>query len=197
MTGHDSQGAPKTKAEQLANMLRAEILDEHVIDTDHLGGQVATDRELDDAIDALMQQMEVPVRREFQVALSQRIRSIMEVRRWSLPQLLEVRRAASGLSREQVAQQLNISESDVRALETGGIPLWKAPLDNPVELALRWIRSLSIDAAQAKRATKRLLPRAPAPAYSDAGNSGEYEEAAAFVRGLTESLDQLASAEGG
>jgi len=195
MTSHDSEGAPKTKAERLADLLRAEIQNEHLGDGEPVSGERATNRELDDAIDALLRSIEVPVRRDFQVQLTQRVRSLMEVRRWTLPQLLEIRRAVSSVSRAQLAEQLKISESEVGALETGAIPLWKAPLD-PVGLAVRWIKSLGVDAAQAKRATLRLLPRAPAPAFSSTASTRDYEEAANFVRLLTESLDQIMNVEG-
>jgi len=194
MTARDSEGAPKTNAERLADLLRAEMQNEHAGEAEPVG-QGATSRQLDDAIDGLLRSVEVPVRRDFQVALIQRVRSLMEVRRWSLPQLLEIRRAASGVSRAQLAEQLKIAESEVAALETGATPLWKAPLD-PIGLAVRWIKSLSVDAVQAKRATQRLLPRAPAPAYSSTASTREYEEAADFVRKLTESLDQIANANG-
>lgn len=195
MTDQDSAGAPKTKGERLADLLRSEIQDEHATASEPAIETRATDRELDDAIDGLLRSVEVPVRRDFQIALTQRVRSLMEGRRWSLPQLLEVRRAATGISRAQLAAQLKIAESEVGALETGAIPVWKASPD-PVELAVRWIKSLGVDTTQAKRATRRLLPRAPAPAFSSTASTGDYEEAADFVRKLTKSLEQMTNADG-
>ena len=195
MTDHDSAGAPKTKGEQLADLLRSEIQDEHATASEPAREKPASNRELDEAIDGLLRSVETPVRRDFQIALTQRVRSVMQGRRWSLPQLLEVRRAASGMSREQLAAQLKIAESEVGALETGAIPVWRA-LPDPVDLAVRWIKSLGVDTTQAKRATQRLLPRAPAPAFGSTASAEDYEEAADFVRKLTESLDQVGNVDG-